>query len=110
MKLNEPSAQAPAEDLHCLDHAIDPHAVALLRDAGLLVVGREPAGADPELDPSARQHVERGDLLGQHHRVLVVVVEHERADPQIVVASAAAIIAGTGASWSPKWSGMNSVL
>src|SRR5437016_14255229 len=27
----------------------------------------------------------------------------------VVVASAAAIRAGTGASWSPKWSGMNSV-
>ena len=47
-----------------------------------LVVARHPAGAEADLDPAPAQHVHRGQLLGQHDRVLVVVVEDEGADPQ----------------------------
>ena len=38
------------------------------RDAGLLVVGRHPAGAEPELEAAAGHDVERGRLLGQQRR------------------------------------------
>ena len=56
---------------------------AVHRDARLLVVACviQP-GAEADLEPAAGEHVDGGQLLGQHDRVLVVVVEHERADLQ----------------------------
>ena len=47
-----------------------------------VVVGLHPARADAELEPAVAQQVDRRRLLGEDRRVLVVVVEHERADPQ----------------------------
>ena len=51
--------------------------------ARLLVVADHPAGAEADLEPTVGQHVHRGQLLGEHDRVLVVVVPHERADAQV---------------------------
>ena len=70
-------------DVERFDHPSDAHAVAFLRDAGLLVVRVHPSGSDAELDPSSREHVDRRHLLGEHDRMLVVVVEDQRADLQI---------------------------
>ena len=70
---------------------------AVVRDARLLVVGLHPAGADAELDAAAGEHVERGDLLRQHDRVLVVVVEDEAADAQRRGRAAAAMAAPASA-------------
>jgi hypothetical protein len=52
------------------------------RDAGRLVLGEPVAGPDAELDPPAGDPVERRQLAGQVHRVVEVVVEHQRAHPQ----------------------------
>ena len=81
------------------------------REAGLLVVGGHPARADAELEPAVGEQVDRRRLVGEHDRVLVVVAEHERADPQRRRSTAAAaMIAGIGASgWSTKWSGTKNV-
>ena len=48
------------------------------------VVGRHPAGAEAELEATLGQHVERRRFLGDDRRMLVVVAEHEHADPQRV--------------------------
>ena len=66
-----------------LVHAGHPHAGRVHRDARLVVVALHPAGADAHLEPAAGQHVDGGQLLGQHDRVLVVVVEHERTHLQL---------------------------
>jgi hypothetical protein len=63
--------------------AVDPLAGRVHRDARLVVVARHPAGADAQLEPAGREDVQRGHLLGRHHRVLVVVVQHQRPDPQL---------------------------
>ncbi len=97
---NVPSPKAPSMHVEPLDEAVDAHARAVVGDARSLVVGGHPAGAEPDLQPSVGQHVDRRQLLGQHDGVLVVVVPHERADAQGRRRRAAAISAGTGASWS----------
>ncbi len=51
-------------------------------NAGLFVVGGHPTRTDAELDPAVGEEVERRHLARTHDRVLVVVAEHERADPQ----------------------------
>ena len=40
------------------------------REAEDAMLPLDPAGADPELDPAARDHVERGELLGDLDRVV----------------------------------------
>ena len=37
----------------------------------------------PTIEPTPRQHVDGGQLLGEHHRVLEVVVEHEGTDLEL---------------------------
>ena len=49
----------------------------------MLVVAAQPSGAHAELEATVAQHVERRRLLGQHHRVLVVVVEHQARHPEL---------------------------
>ena len=63
-----------------LTQSIDAHARAIERDAGLLVVGCHPAGADAELEAAAAEQIDGRRLLGEHHRMAVVVAPHERAD------------------------------
>ena len=62
---------------------VDADPSGLLGDTRLLVVGVHPSRAEPELESTARQHIERGRFLGQHDRMLVVVVVHQRADAQL---------------------------
>ncbi len=45
-------------------------------DPGLLVITPEPARSKTHLDPPFGRQAERGDLLGQDHRVAEVVVQH----------------------------------
>jgi hypothetical protein len=42
------------------------------RDAGLVVLLAQPAGSRAQLEAAAREHVEGGGLLGEHHRVAEV--------------------------------------
>jgi hypothetical protein len=65
------------QDGQALGHAGDPHTCRVGGDAGLLVVGGHPPGSQAELDPALGDQVEGGHLLGQHHRVPVVVAEHQ---------------------------------
>ena len=62
----------------------DAHARTVEGHPGLLVVDRHPARADAELEAAVGEQIERGHLAREHHRVLVVVAEHERADAQRV--------------------------
>ena len=47
-------------------------------DTRLLVVVRQPARAEPELDATATEHVQGGRHLGQHRRMTEFIVEHQR--------------------------------
>ena len=76
---------AGEERLHHADRLLESrHAVArrVERDSRLLVVGSHPPGAEPDLDATAREPVERQELLREHQRMPVVVGEHEAADAQ----------------------------
>ncbi len=44
------------------------------------VLGEAVPGAETDLEPAATQAVEGGQLLGQGHRMVQVVVEHQRAE------------------------------
>jgi hypothetical protein len=68
------------DDRQCLRHALDPEARRVERDPCLFVIRRQPACPQPEVEPTIGEEIERRRLLGEHHRVAVVVVEHERAD------------------------------
>ena len=72
----------PLDDLQRLDHAVDAHAGPVERDARLLVVVSQPAGADAELGPALCQQVERGEVLRQHRGVPVIGGVHQRPHPQ----------------------------
>ena len=72
----------PLMTAQALDEAVDANLGRVVGDARLLVVADHPAGTEADLDTTVGQHVHRGELLGEHDRVLVVVVEHERADAQ----------------------------
>ena len=61
--------------------SVDTHLRWIVGDARLLVVARHPARAEPELDPSAREDVDGGDLFRHDNRVLVVVVEARALRP-----------------------------
>ena len=61
----------------------DAHAAAVERDAGALVVAIEPARANAELEPPAREHVEHRDLAREDDRVAEVVVDDQRAEAQL---------------------------
>jgi len=52
-------------------------------DAGLCVVERLPAGAQTDLEPTARGGVDRGEFPGEDRRVAEVAVEHQGADAQL---------------------------
>jgi hypothetical protein len=73
--------QQPLENLEGLLESTDPHRRIVERQAGPLVLGAQPAGPDAELEAAPGEHIERRHLLGQHHRVPVVVVEHQTAHP-----------------------------
>jgi hypothetical protein len=75
-------SERAADDGEALEEPVDADAGRVVRDARLLVVADLPAGAETDLEPSVGQDVERRQLLGEHDRVLVVVVEHERTDAQ----------------------------
>ena len=57
----------------------DPYARRIERHARLFVVGGHPSGAEPDLDPTVREVVDGGELLGQDERVAIVVVEDEHS-------------------------------
>ena len=51
------------------------------RQADCRVLGLVPAGTDRDVQPTARKHVERCQILGKDRRMAQVVVVHEGADP-----------------------------
>ena len=65
-------------------HALDTHAGRVERDRGLVVLLLQPPGPDTQLEPPAREHVERGRGLGEQGGMAEVVVEHEAADPESI--------------------------
>ncbi len=75
-------AEAAPDHRERLLESLDPHSGPVVREAERGVVGLHPSRADAELGAPAREHVDRRDLLGEDRGVLVVVVEHERADAQ----------------------------
>ena len=46
--------------------------------------GSEPTGPHAPLEPARREQVDGGQLLGEHHRVAVVVAGHQGADAQLI--------------------------
>ena len=62
------------------DTSFDPDAMGLERDSCLLVLLGVPARAQPDLQATAAEAVERSELLGQECGVPQVDVEHERPD------------------------------
>ena len=73
------------------------------RDAEPVVLGGGPAGAEADLQTSARQHVERGHLLGEYDRVMEVAGEHPTSDSERLVTAAAIAIADSGATSIGRW-------
>src|SRR5467141_674285 len=70
------------DDLQPFFHSLDAHTGTVVGHARLLVVLSQPARTQAELEPTLRQEVHRRDLLGQYHRMAVIVVEHQGADAQ----------------------------
>jgi len=102
---HRPASQQALDDGDGFGEPLDPGAGRVEGDAGLVVLLPEPAGAEPQLEAPAREHVDGGGLLGEHHRVGKSLENTSEPTRSRVVAIAAAVRAGTGASWSRKWSG-----
>ena len=75
-------AEQPLDHLHRLLEPLHPHPGRVIGEAGLLVVGLHPSGAQAHFEAALAQHIEGGRLLGQDERVPVVVPEDQRAHPQ----------------------------
>ena len=63
-------------------HSIDADLRRVVGNSELTVIPGVPARAKPELEPATGEEVERRRLLREHHRIAVVVVEHEATDPE----------------------------
>lgn len=74
--------QQPLEHAEGFLEPADPNRRGVEGHTGPLVLVPQPAGPDAQLEAAPRQQIERCRLLGQHHRVPIVVVEHQAADPQ----------------------------
>ena len=75
-------AEQPLDDLHGLFETIHPHPGRVIGEAGFLVVGLHPSGAQAHFEAALAQHIEGGRLLGQDERIPVVVPEDRGAHPQ----------------------------
>jgi hypothetical protein len=75
-------AEEPLEHVERLLEAVDPHTRRIEGHPRGVVLGLREAGPETELDASAREHVERRDLLGEHDGMPVVVREDEAPDAQ----------------------------
>jgi hypothetical protein len=76
-----PGQQRP-QDPDRLGQARDPDGCRVERDACLLVLGPQVAGADAQLEAPVAQQPERGGLPTQQDRMPQVVVGHQGADMQ----------------------------
>ena len=65
----ERGARLAPEPAHHVDVLVGARAAPLERDAERVELLAQPADADAEVDPAARQAVERRDLLREHERV-----------------------------------------
>ena len=65
------------EDMDGLLQAAHAHSCELKNHPGLLVLGAEPARPNPKLEPSTGEEIERRRFFRQHHRMPVVVVQHQ---------------------------------
>jgi hypothetical protein len=67
----------------------------------VLGLGPVPAEADAQGDPATREVVERGDLLGQHDRIVLGGQQNAGAEPDARWSRAAVASATSGSS--PRW-------
>ena len=72
--------EASLDDLECFVEPGDASVRRIERDSKDGIVGLEPAGTHPELDPTTRDLIERGELAGHLHGMPEVVGEHVAAD------------------------------
>ena len=68
-------AEQPVDHGHRLLEPRKPHRSGIEGKAGRCVVGFHPAGAEPDLDTSAAEHVQRRERLVERHRMSEVVAE-----------------------------------
>src|SRR5207244_8554926 len=66
-----------SDNLQRLLHTTDTYPGRVEGDAHLLVFGLVPASADAQFEAPTREEIERGDLLGEQHRVSKIVVEYK---------------------------------
>ena len=74
-------AQEPVDDLDSLVEAADQLPRRRQRDAELLVLGDEPPGAQPELEPAVGDVVDGHRLVREKARVAERVAAHQHPDP-----------------------------
>ena len=76
-----PAQQSP-EDRHGLQHPLHAGGGRVVGDPALLVIGPQPAGADPDLQPPAGKQIDRRQLLGKDRGMAEVVVQDLGADAE----------------------------
>ena len=69
-------------DVQRLFEPVDAHRRRVVGQTEHVVVGSHPPGAEAELQATVGKEVDRRRFLGQDRRMLVIVVEHQRADAQ----------------------------
>ena len=89
------------DDPECFLEAIDTLAWRGQLDAQRVVLCLRPPGAEPELEPTVGEQVDRRRLPREQRRMVERVVDHERPTRRVVVTSAA-LISGPNGSAIPK--------
>ena len=77
-----PVAEGALQDGDRLDEACLTDGGGVERQADRVVLGPVPPGADRDVEATAGQDIDRGEVLGEHGRMAQIVVEHECRDPQ----------------------------
>ena len=72
-----PVGKESLEDLDGLLQAAHAHSCRFKNHPGLLVLGPEPARPNPKLESSTGEEIERRRFFRQHHRMPVIIVEHQ---------------------------------
>ena len=78
------AAEEALEDSQRFGQAVDPNSARIEAqpEHGIVRGGSWAAGADAELQPTLRQKVECGGLLGQHRRMAIVIGDDVRPQTQ----------------------------
>ena len=78
------TGQQPPHDGRRLGESFDSDRRRVEPDAGFVVLGLHVSRAETELEPRVRQQTERRRLAGDDDGVAEIVVQHERADAQML--------------------------